>query len=185
MLDDIYADVKRKMDISLRKFVEDIGRLRTGRASITLLDGVKVSYYEAETPLNQVANLSAPDPHLLVVQPWDPSLLPEIEKAVQRADLGLNPMNDGKIIRIPVPQLTEERRKELARIVGRMAEEAKTAVRQVRRAGNDEIKKLAKDKDVSEDEEHRGYDKIQEITDSFIEKIEEATKKKKDEILEI
>ncbi|MCD6451833.1 MAG: ribosome recycling factor [Acidobacteria bacterium] len=185
MLEDIYTEVKRKMDISLKKFVEELKRLRTGRASITLLEGVKVNYYGTETPLNQVANLAAPDPHLLVVQPWDPSLLPEIEKAIQRADLGLNPMNDGKIIRVPVPPLTEERRKELAKVVGKMAEEAKTAVRQVRRMGNDEVKKLAKEKEISEDDEHRAYDKIQEITDSFIEKIEEATKKKKEEILEV
>lgn len=185
MLEDIYSEVKRKMDISLKKFVEELKRLRTGRASITLLEGVKVNYYGTETPLNQVANLAAPDPHLLVVQPWDPSLLPEIEKAIQRADLGLNPMNDGKIIRVPVPPLTEERRKELAKVVGKMAEEAKTAVRQVRRMGNDEVKKLAKEKEISEDDEHRAYDKIQEITDSFIEKIEEAAKKKKEEILEL
>ena len=185
MLEEIYSEIKRKMELCWHNLSRELKTVRTGRASINLLDGIVVNYYNTETPLNQVANLSAPESNLLIVQPWDPSILGEIEKAIFRSDRGFNPLNDGKVIRIPVPPLTEERRQQLARLVGKMSEEAKTAIRQVRRMGNDKVKKLEKDKEISQDDEHRAYENIQEITDSYIKKIDEMAAKKKEEILQI
>jgi ribosome recycling factor len=185
MLEEIYSEIKNKMELTVESFFKELRTVRTGRATISLLDGITLPYYNIDTPLNQLANLMAPESNLLIVQPYDPSIIGDIEKAILKSDRGFNPMNDGKIIRIPVPPLTEERRQEMARLVGKVAEESKTAIRQIRRLGNDKVKKLEKDKDISQDDEHRAYDNIQEITDSYIEKIEEAMKKKREEILKV
>jgi ribosome recycling factor len=185
MLEEIYSEIKNKMELTVESFLRELRTIRTGRATISLLDGITVLYYNTDTPLNQLANLMAPESNLLIVQPYDPSIIGDIEKSLLKSDRGFNPMNDGKVIRIPIPPLTEERRQEMARLVGKVAEESKTAIRQIRRLGNDKVKKLEKDKDISQDDEHRAYDNIQEITDSYIEKIEEAMKKKKEEILKV
>lgn len=185
MLEEIYSEIKNKMELTVESFFKELRTVRTGRATISLLDGITLPYYNIDTPLNQLANLMAPESNLLIVQPYDPSIIGDIEKAILKSDRGFNPMNDGKVIRIPIPPLTEERRQEMARLVGKVAEESKTAIRQIRRLGNDKVKKLEKDKDISQDDEHRAYDNIQEITDSYIEKIEEAMKKKREEILKV
>jgi len=185
MLEEIYSEIEKKMELSLEKLSQELRTIRTGRASISLLDGITVNYYNTETPLNQLANLMAPESNLLIVQPYDPSVIDDIEKAILKSDRGFNPMNDGKVIRIPVPPLTEERRQELARLVGKMGEEAKTAIRQVRRMGNEKVKKLEKDKVISQDDEHRAYDNIQETTDTHVKKIDEMIAKKKKEILKV
>jgi ribosome recycling factor len=186
MLDDVFQKAEKRMQQSVDSVKRDLNSLRTGRASLAILDGVMVEYYGQPTPLNQTAKLSVPEPSLIVAQPFDPTTLPAIEKAIQTADLGLNPSNDGKVIRIPIPPLTEERRKQLVKKVGQMAEEGRNAVRQIRRDANDEIKKLEKDDDsgVSEDDARRGRDKIQKITDENIGKIDELAKKKEAELLE-
>ncbi|MEE8386646.1 MAG: ribosome recycling factor, partial [Dehalococcoidia bacterium] len=152
MMDEVLADVEQRMNSTLDALRKDLASIRAGRASLAILDGVKVDYYGTETPLSQVATLSIPEPSLIVAQPWDPSVIEELEKAVRRADLGLNPSNDGKVVRIPIPPLTEERRKQLARKVGQVGEECKTALRQVRRDGNERLKALEKGKDISQDE---------------------------------
>jgi ribosome recycling factor len=186
MLDDVFQKTENRMQQSVDSVKRDLNSLRTGRASLAILDGVMVEYYGQPTPLNQVAKLSIPEPSLIVAQPFDPGTLPSIEKAIQAADLGLNPSNDGKLIRIPIPPLTEERRKQLVKKVGQMAEEGRNAVRQIRRDSNDEIKKLEKDdsSDVSEDDARRAREKIQKITDEKIGKIDELAKKKESELLE-
>lgn len=185
MLEGIYSDVEKKMELSLEKLAQELRTIRTGRASISLLDGITVNYYNTDTPLNQLANLMAPEANLLIVQPYDPSVIEDIEKAILKSDRGFNPMNDGKVIRIPVPPLTEERRQELARLVGKIGEDTKTAIRKVRRMGNESVKKLEKDKEISQDDEHRAYDNIQETTDSYVKKIDEMVAKKKEEILKV
>ncbi len=185
MLDQIYKDTTAKMDEVVERIGHVLATLRTGRASLSLLDGIRVDYYGTPTPLNQVASLSVPDPTLIVAQPWDPSTLSLIEKAIQKSDLGLNPSNDGKIVRIPIPPLTEERRKEMAKKVHVYAEEGRTGIRQARREANDEIKKLFKDKKISEDEEHRALDHVQKLTDEHTKKVEDLAGKKEKEILEI
>ncbi len=185
MLEEIYSEIEKKMEFTLGSFFRELRTIRTGRATISLLDGITVSYFDTDTPLNQLANLMAPETSMLIIQPYDASIIGDIEKAILKSDRGFNPMNDGKIIRIPIPPLTEERRQEMARLVGRIAEECKTAIRQIRRLGNDKVKKLEKDKEISQDDEHRAYDNIQETTDSYIEKIDEAMNKKREEILQI
>jgi ribosome recycling factor len=159
--------------------------LRTGRASVHLLDNVRVDYYGTPTPVNQVGNLHAPEPGMLTVQPWDTSLLGAIEKAIRTAELGLNPSNDGKIIRIPIPQLTEERRKEMAKKLSGIAEDHRVAIRNIRRDANEGIKKLTKDKTISEDEDRRGHDEMQKLTDSYLQRLDQAAKAKEKEILEL
>ncbi|MGH9866867.1 MAG: ribosome recycling factor [Candidatus Polarisedimenticolia bacterium] len=159
--------------------------IRTGRASLSILDGVQVDYYGTATPLNQVATLSIPDPTVIVAQPWDPSALGAIERAILKSDLGLNPANDGKVVRIPIPPLTEERRKELAKKVHVQAEEGRTHVRQARRDANEAAKKLEKDKKISQDDNKRGLDHIQKLTDQYIKAIDDLARKKEKEILEI
>jgi ribosome recycling factor len=161
----------------------ELGGVRTGRASVTILDTVHVDAYGSQMPLNQVASLSIPEPQMIVAQPFDPSLLAGIEKAIRTANLGLNPTNDGKIIRIPIPTLTEERRKELSKIVHKYAEEGRNGVRQVRRDANDKLKKLLKDSQISEDDERRGLDEVQKITDQHVGMIDELQKKKDAELL--
>ncbi len=182
-------DVLKQIGIRMEKVVDDLRRylstVRTGRASVSLLDPITVDYYGTATPVSQVGTLAAPDPTLLTVQPWDVSLLPAIERAILASDLGLNPANDGKIIRIPIPPLNEERRQQLARHVGKVLEEHRTALRHLRRDGNDVLKKMLKDKQLSEDDERKGLDEIQELTDQYVARLEELAKRKEAEILTI
>ena len=184
MVDDVLRDARQHMEASIGSVTHDFNTLRTGRASISILDDVTVDYYGAPTPLNQVASLTAPDANLLVVQPYDKSTIESVEKAVHQAELGLNPGNDGTVIRIPIPELTEERRVELTKIVSRAAEHGKTAIRNVRRDANDKIKSLQGDKEISEDDEHRGYKDVQQLTDEFVKRIDELAERKNSEILE-
>ncbi len=184
MVDDALRDAKQHMEASIGSVTHDFNTLRTGRASISILDDVVVDYYGAPTPLNQVAGLTAPDANLLVVQPYDKSIMESVEKAIHQAELGLNPSNDGAVIRIPIPELTEERRLELTKVVGRVAEQGKTAIRNIRRDANDKIKKLQSDKEISEDDEHRGYKDVQGLTDEYVERIDELAQRKNSEILE-
>lgn len=183
MLEEILMDTQRRMETTLEVVGKELRGLRTGRANISILDDVTVDYYGTQTPLNQLASLSAPEPTLIVIQPYDKSAIESIEKAIMQGDLGLNPNNDGNVIRVPIPELTEERRQELAKIVGRICEEGKTAVRQVRRDANDQIKKLEADKEISQDEEHRGHEKVQELTDSHCKKIDDLGERKREELL--
>ena len=184
MVDDVLREAREHMDASLGAMTRELNSLRTGRASIAVLDDVVVEYYGTMTPLNQLAGLSAPDPNLLVVQPYDKQAIEDIERAIHQSELGLNPNNDGNLIRIPIPELTEERRIELTKVVGRAAEEGKTAVRNIRRHANDGIKKLESDKEISEDEEHRCYKEIQDLTDDFCKRFDELAERKNAEILE-
>ena len=182
---EIEASAKQRMEKALADLQHAMGALRTGRASVHLLDNVRVDYYGTPTPVNQVGNLHAPEPGMITVQPWDASLLGAIEKAIRTADLGLNPSNDGKIIRIPIPQLTEERRKEMAKKLHGIAEDHRVAVRNIRRDANDGIKKLAKEKTISEDEDRRAHDEMQKLTDSYLQRLDQAAKTKEKEILEL
>jgi ribosome recycling factor len=181
----LIADAKQRMDTTYETVRRELTAMRTGRASLAMLDGIKVDYYGTPTPVNQVGNLSIPDPTLITIQPWDPSTLPVIEKAIRQSDLDLNPQNDGKVIRIPIPSLTEERRKTLVKHAHKHAEEGRVAVRNVRRDANDHLKKLLKDKAVSEDDEKHAVAEVQKLTDQHIEKINEVLKKKEAEILEV
>jgi len=185
MLNELFAQTEKKMKDHLEHTRHVLATIRTGRASLSILDGVQVDYYGTPTPLNQVATLSIPDPTMITAQPWDPSVLPLIEKAILKADLGLNPSNDGKIVRIPIPPLTEERRKEMAKKIHQYAEEGRTQVRQVRRDANDHAKKLEKDKKISQDDEKRALERIQQLTDQYVKSIDDLAKKKEKEILEI
>jgi len=182
---EILEQNRSRMDATVADAQKKLSRVRTGRASLGILDGVTVDYYGTPTPLNQVAKLAIPEPTLIVAQPFDPSTLPSIEKAIIAADLGLNPGNDGKLIRIPVPPLTEERRKQLVKKVRAMGEEAKTAIRQVRRDSNEEIKKLEKEGAISEDDAHRYLDEIQQETNKHTARIDELDKNKEKELMEI
>ena len=179
----LFAEVKKRMDTQLDHVRRELAGVRTGRASVTILDAVHVEAYGSHMPLNQVASLSIPEPTLIVAQPFDPSLMGAIEKAIRTSNLGLNPTNDGKVVRIPVPALTEERRKELSKIVHKYAEEGRNGVRQVRRDANDRLKKLLKDHLISEDDERRSLDDVQKITDQQIGLIDEMQKKKDGELL--
>jgi ribosome recycling factor len=179
----LFVEVKKRMDAAIEHARREVAGVRTGRASINILDAVHVEAYGTSVPLNQVATLSVPEPTVINVQPFDPSLLGAIERSIQGANLGLNPSNDGKIVRIPVPPLTEDRRKELSRIVHKYAEEGRNAVRQVRRDANDRLKKLLKDSQISEDDERRGLDEVQKITDQHVVLIDELQKKKDVELL--
>jgi ribosome recycling factor len=183
MKDKIFEDVKRKMNKVLEVMAQDLARIRTGRASVALLEGIKVEAYNASMPLPQVASLAAPEPRLLTIQPWDPTLLGDIEKAILKSDLGLTPTNDGKIIRLPIPALTTERRKELVKVVKKMGEEGKVALRNVRRDANERLKDLKKDKQVSEDDAHRAQEEVQKITDDFIKKVDVQGAEKEKEIM--
>jgi ribosome recycling factor len=173
------------MGKALEDFRHDLAGLRTGRASTALLETIKVDYYGAPTPLNQVATLGVPEPTMLTVQPWDASLVGAIDKAIRASDLGLNPVNDGKVLRVPIPVLTEERRKDLVKHVHKVLENHRTAVRNIRRDSNEEMKKLLKDKKISEDDEKRGLEDMQKLTDEFIGKIEALELAKEKEILEL
>jgi len=185
MLKEISEDAKRRMDKSMEVLQKELAAIRTGRASLSLLDHIRVDYYGTPTPLNQVANLAVPEPNLITVQPWEPPMLEKIEKAIRSSDLDLNPANDGKILRIPIPSLTEERRKSLVKQVGKIAEESRTAIRQVRRDVNDRLKKLLKDKEISEDEEKRALKEVQDLTDAHIKKVDDAVKKKEQDLMTV
>ena len=179
----IHAEIKKRMDGQIEFVRKELAGVRTGRASVTILDSVHVEAYDAKMPLNQVAGLSIPEPTLIVAQPFDPSLLGTIEKAIRASDLGLNPANDGKVVRIPLPALTEERRKELSRHVHKMSEEGRNQVRQSRREANDRLKKFLKDSAISEDDEKKALDEVQKLTDGFIGKIDDLQKKKDADLL--
>jgi ribosome recycling factor len=182
-LKSLQAEAKKRMEASIEHTRRELSGVRTGRASVTILDPVQVDAYGTTMPLNQVASLSIPEPTTIVAQPFDPSLIGTIEKSIRAANLGLNPNNDGKVIRIPLPPLTEERRKELSKLVHRMAEEGRSAVRQVRREANDRTKKLLKEHVISEDEERRALDDMQKLTDQFVKQIDDLQTKKDAELL--
>jgi ribosome recycling factor len=182
---EMIADAKQRMHTSVETVRRELSTMRTGRASLGMLDGIRVDYYGTPTPLNQVGNLSTPEATLITIQPWDPSLLPVIEKAIRASDLDLNPQNDGKIIRIPIPALTEERRKTLVKHAHKHAEEGRVAIRNVRRDVNDHLKRLLKDHQVSEDDEKHAMTEVQKLTDQHIEQINETLKKKEAEILAV
>ncbi len=182
---EVEANLKIRMEKAISDLQHDMAAIRTGRASLGILDHIRVDYYGTPTPLNQVANLHVPEPSLITIQPWDVSQIGAIEKAIRTSDLGLNPANDGKIIRLPIPPLTEERRKELVKKLHAAAEHHRVSVRNIRRDGNESVKKLLKDKKVTEDEDKRAHDEIQKLTDSYMEKIDLASKVKEKEILEI
>jgi ribosome recycling factor len=182
-LKSLFAEVKKRMDAQLEHVRRELAGVRTGRASVTILDTVQVEAYGSRVPINQVASLSIPEPTLIVAQPFDPSLMGAVEKAVRSSNLGLNPTNDGKVVRIPLPALTEERRKELSKLVHKYAEEGRNGVRQVRRDANERLKKLLKDHKISEDDERRGLDDVQKVTDQHIATVDDLQKKKDAELL--
>ncbi|SPE18780.1 Ribosome-recycling factor [Candidatus Sulfotelmatomonas gaucii] len=184
-LKELYTDLKRRMDHAVADFQANLASTRTGRASVHMLDQVKVDYYGTPTPINQLAQLSAPEPQLITISPWDPSVLKEVEKAIQAADLGLNPLSDGKIIRVPVPPMTEERRRDVCKHLNKVLEEHRTAIRNVRRDGNEALKKLTKDKKVSEDDEKRALEEVQKMTDGEIRRMEELSQKKEAEVMQV
>lgn len=179
----LVKDVEARMTAALDALGRELASVRTGRASTSLLDGIRVDYYGTPTPVNQMASISVPDARTLVIQPWEASQLKAIEKAIMASDLGLTPVNDGKVIRLAMPSPTEERRKQLAKSVHKIAEESRIAIRNIRREANDKLKGMARDKKVSEDDERRGHDQIQKSTDKFIAKVDELLKKKEQEIL--
>lgn len=184
-LKDVFGQLKTRMEKAVEDFRKEMASVRTGRASVHMLDGITVDYYGTMTPLNQLANVSAPEPQMITVQPWDVSQLSAIEKAIRSSDLGLNPMNDGKLIRVPIPVLTEERRKDLVKHLHKLLEEHRTAIRNIRRDGNDGIKKAMKDKKITEDEERRALDELQKLTDDEIKKMEELSKGKEKEVMSL
>jgi ribosome recycling factor len=181
----LFKDTSTRMERSIEAFRKELGKVRTGRASFSLLDGVKVDYYGTPTPLQQVGTLSVPESRLITVTPWDTKMIGPIEKAIQGSGLGLNPSNDGKMVRIPIPPLTEERRRELAKVVRKMGEDARVAVRNVRREAIEKLKDREKKKEISEDDVKRGQDRIQKETDACVKKIDDILKAKEQEILEV
>lgn len=185
MVDEIFEDLKDRMGKSIESLKREYSRLRTGRASISLLDGIRVSYYDTPTPLNQMASLAVPEPRLIVIQPWDKTAIEDIEKAILKSELGLTPMNDGKVIRISIPPLTEERRKELVKVARKMSEENKVAIRNIRRDANEMLKDLKKEKEITEDDLFRSQEEVQKATDQFISQVDELCSAKEKEILEI
>ena len=182
---EVEANMKTRMDKAITDLQHEMASIRTGRAAISLLDNIRVDYYGTPTPLNQIGNLHVPEPSMITIQPWDVSQIGAIEKAIRVSDLGLNPSNDGKIVRLPIPPLTEERRKDLVKKLHAAAEHHRVSVRNIRRDANDAMKKLLKDKKVTEDDEKRAHDEIQKLTDSYMAKIDQASKTKEKEILEI
>ena len=184
MKDEVLSELRQKMKKAAEALEKEFKRIRTGRASTALLEGVKVECYDTQMPLEQVASISIPESRLITIQPWDLSIIGDIEKAILKSELGLTPMNDGKIVRISIPPLTEERRKDLAKLAKKMAEENKISIRNLRREANDMFKELKTEKEISEDEFYRSQDDVQKITDEFIKKIDEITSKKEKEIIE-
>jgi ribosome recycling factor len=185
MLDEVSNTAQDHMEKTLENLHRELAGIRTGKANPALLDAIKVDYFGQMVPLKQVASIAVPDPKLITIQPWDKNVVPEIEKAIQKSELGLNPQSDGTLIRLPIPALTEERRKELAKVVKRMGEEAKVAVRNVRRDANDRIKKLEKKHEIGEDQMHTKQDEIQDLTNDYIKKVDESISAKEKEIMEI
>src|SRR6204780_2359124 len=179
------TDLKRRMDQAVATFQANLASTRTGRASVHMLDQVKVDYYGTHTPISQLAQVSTPEAQLILISPWDPTVIKEIEKAMQAADLGLNPQSDGKVIRVPVPPMTEDRRRDVCKHLNKVLEEHRTAIRNVRRDGNDALKKMAKDKKISEDDEKRSQEEIQKMTDEEIRRIEELCRKKEAEVMQV
>ena len=184
-LKDLYADIKRRMDTSVSDFQSTLASTRTGRASAHMLDQVKVDYYGTPTPITQLAQVSIPESQLILISPWDPTITKEIEKAIQTSGLGFNPLSDGKVIRVPVPPMTEERRRDVCKHLNKVLEEHRTAVRNVRRDGNEGLKKLAKDKKISEDDEKRAMEEVQKMTDGEIRRMEEMCQKKEAEVMQV
>jgi ribosome recycling factor len=185
MLNDVLKDLQESLDKGIDAFKRDLTKVRTGRANLAILDGVRVDYYGTPTPLNQVASLNVADPRLITVKPWERSLIPEIEKAIRAGQLGLNPNSDGEMVRLPMPALTQERRQELVKLVRKMAEEGKVALRAARRDSNEMLKDLLKEGSITEDDERIGLKKVQETTDKAVTKIDEILAKKEGEILEV
>ncbi|HEY4049331.1 MAG TPA: ribosome recycling factor [Acidobacteriaceae bacterium] len=184
-LKEIYQQLKSRMDKAVADFRTNLTSVRTGRASVHMLDQIKVSYYGTDTPLNQVGQVTTPDPNVILIQPWDSTIIADIEKALRISDLGFNPQNDGRVVRVPIPPMTEERRREVVKHLNRTLEEHRTAIRNVRRDGNELIKKAAKDKKISEDEEKRSLEEIQKLTDEEIKHIEEMSRNKEKEVMQI
>ncbi len=185
MVKEILADTRGGMQKAIEAFQHETATVRTGRANTMLLDTLRVEYYGSQVPIQQVANLGVPEPRLITIQPWDKSVIPEIEKAIQTSNLGLVPSNDGTTIRLPIPQLTEERRKELVRVVRQMGEEARISIRNARRDANDLLKEGQKEGEIPEDDSKRGQDQVQQLTDEFVGRIEEILKEKEEEIMEV
>ena len=181
----VYTDTEERMKKAVEAIKKEFASIRTGKATTSLLDGIKVDYYGTMTPLSQVANVSAPDARLLVIQPWEKKMIPEIVKAIQKSDLGLNPQSDANVIRLTIPTLTEERRKDLVKLVKKVTEEGKVALRNIRRDSIEALKKTEKDKEISEDESRKAQERVQKITEEYTEKIEGLLKKKEQEIMEI
>ena len=184
-LKELSADLKRRMDQAVTGFQANLASTRTGRASVHMLDQIKVDYYGTHTPVTQLAQVSTPEAQLILIQPWDPTVLKEIEKAILTSDLGFNPQSDGKLIRLPVPPMTEERRRDVCKHLNKVLEEHRTAVRNVRRDGNDALKKLAKEKKISEDEEKRALEEVQKMTDEEIRRMEELSHRKEVEVMQV
>ena len=184
-LKELHTDLRRRMDQAVATFQASLASTRTGRASVHMLDQVKVDYYGTPMPINQVAQVSSPEAQMILIAPWEPAMVKEIEKAVRTADLGLNPISDGKVIRVPVPPMTEERRREVCKHLNKVLEEHRTAVRNVRRDGNEALKKLAKDKKIGEDEEKRALEEVQKMTDEEILRMEELSARKEAEVMQV
>ena len=184
-MNEVLRDVEQRMIGAVEAYQGELAKLRTGRASLALIDGITVDYYGSQTPLNQVAALSVPDPTTIAIAPWEPKVLSEVEKAILRSNLGLTPNNDGKVVRLNIPALTEERRKELAKVAHDVAETSRNEIRQIRRDGNDKIKKLEGEKEISEDQMHDGQEQVQKLTDTYVEKINSILKKKEEEVMEV
>jgi len=185
MIDDVLSELRQRMQKSEGALQDDLMSIRTGRATPALVEKLPVEYYGTMTPLNQMASIAAPEPRLLVIRPWDASALADIERAIQKSDLGLTPMNDGKLIRLSIPRLTEERRRDLVKVVSRRVEEARIAVRNLRRDALQDLKEFEKEKMISEDDFYRGKDEVQKLTDEFIERIDETGDRKEKEVMEI
>ena len=182
---DVLREFEGRMVAVVESFKDELARLRTGRASLALLDGLTVEYYGTQTPLNQVASLSVPDPTTIVIAPWEPKVLADVEKTILKSNLGLTPTNDGKVVRLTIPALTEERRKELAKIAHGFAEQARNEIRQIRRDGNDRFKRMEKNKEISEDQMHDGQEGVQKLTDTYVGKVSETLEGKEKEIMEL
>jgi len=185
VLEDVLKSTEERMDKAIQTLKRDLGTVRAGRATPAMLEKVTVEYYGSQMPVNQVASVSVPEPRQLVITPWDKSMLSEIERAIQKSDLGINPMNDGTIIRLVIPPLTEQRRQELVKQVRRMAEESRVAVRNIRRDANDELKKAEKQGEISEDDNHRSMDKVQGLTDKYIAQVDHVVQVKEEELTEV
>jgi ribosome recycling factor len=184
-MEDVFLDCRERMEKAIETLQKDFSKLRTGRASTTLVEDVQVDYYQMPTPLNQLASISIPDSRSILIQPWDKSSIGNVEKAIMKSELGLNPINDGKTIRINIPPLTEERRKELAKIAKKYTEDTKVAIRNIRREANDALKKRKNSKEISEDDMYSGQEEVQKITDEFVSKAEKAREDKEKEIMEL